>query len=198
LTTLITIVTIRADRMCRGAGDLARALLAGSAAVASGTAGHHPPRYSAGRSGLAEAEQALRALLLEVERTGGRGLDPPDATAEFGHLCPHPGIRKDADAKRKRHRADVIASLERDAERDGGEVRVGELPVLACPLRAGGAGIGLRAGPTGGRPPAAEPPGGWPADGMPQRRQQPERLPVPEHPRGHIQSPGGLRDAHGR
>ena len=175
--------------------------------LTDGTAGNDPARSGAGQRGRpAESEQPLGALLLEVQRAGGRRLDPPDAPAELGHVGPDPGIGEYPDAEGKRNRADVISSLQRDAKRDGGKVRIGELPVQARHRRASGSRGSLHAGtrgggPPGGRPTSAEPPaggpsGGGPADSVPQRRQQPERLPVPEHPRGHIESASRLGDAH--
>ena len=54
------------------------------------------------------------------------------------------------------------------AGRDRGQVLLGELPVRVAP----------------------------PVRPVPQRRQQPEILPVAEHPGGHAEPRGGLSDAH--
>jgi len=169
------------------------------------------------RSGLAEAKQPLGALLLEVQGAGRQWLDPPDAPAELGHVGPDPGVGEHPEPEGERNRADVIPSLQGHAERDGGKVGISELPVLACQRRVGGTGRGLcaeppgvgsspgglRAGPPGSEPSRGEhsrrgPSRGGPSNSVPQRRQQPERLAVPEHPRGHVQPAGRLGDAHGR
>ena len=73
-----------------------------------------------------------------------------------------------AEAERQRGRGDVVLLLDPQRRGDGRHVLVGELPVrLAAP-----------GGP------------------VPQGRQQPEILPVPEHPGGHTEPRGGLRDPH--
>jgi hypothetical protein len=69
-----------------------------------------PGRWKRGR--LAEAEQPLRTLLLEVQRTGRRRLDPANAPAEFGYVRTDAGIGEYPDAEGERSRADVIASLQ--------------------------------------------------------------------------------------
>ena len=149
--------------------------------------------------------------MLEVQRAGWRRLDPADAPAEVGHLGTDAGIGKHTDAKRERYRADVIASLQRHAERDGCQVRIGELPVQACPRRLRRAGCGLRRespargpaspspaspSPASPSPASPDPASGGPAGGTPQRRQQAQGLPVPEHPRGHVEPTSRLGDAH--
>jgi hypothetical protein len=55
--------------------------------------GGDPAGRGGGRScGLADAKQALGALLLEVQGAGRRRLDPADAPAELGDIGPDPGI----------------------------------------------------------------------------------------------------------
>lgn len=145
--------------------------------------------------------------MLEVQRAGWRRLDPPDAAAEFRHVGPDAGIGEYPDAKGERNRADVITSLQRHAKRDGGEVCIGELPVQASEARVRDSRDSrgcLRAGSPSGEPacrgtPRAAPLAGGPPSGkLADRWQQPERLAVPQHPRGHVQTSGRLRDAHDR
>jgi hypothetical protein len=65
-------------------------------------------------------------------------------------------------------RRNVEAPLDGEPGRDRGQILLGELPVRVAP----------------------------PVGPVPQRRQQPEILPVTEHPGGHAEPRGGLSDAH--
>jgi hypothetical protein len=71
-------------------------------------------------------------------------------------------------AEGQRGRRDVEAPLDGQGRGDRGQVLLGELPVRVAP----------------------------PVRPVPQRRQQPEILPVTEHPRGHAEPRGGLSDPH--
>ena len=135
---------------------------------------------------VVEPQQPLRPLLLEIEGAGGRRLDPADAPSELCDVGAHSRVGQYAEAEGERGRADVIPSFERHAHRDGRQVGVGELPMPAR-LQGRTAWPARRT-----RPPGAT------AREVTQRRKETERLPVPEHPGRHIQSPGGLGDAHER
>jgi hypothetical protein len=91
----------------------------------------------------AKPQQALSALLLEVQGTGGQRLDPADAAAKLGYLGADARVGEDADAERQGDGADVVAALDRQAERHGGHVGVGELAVTGrvASRRAGGADL---------------------------------------------------------
>jgi len=53
--------------------------------------------------------------LFKVEGTGRRRLDAADSPPELGYVRPHSRIAEYADAEGERDRADVIASLQRQA-----------------------------------------------------------------------------------
>jgi len=72
--------------------------------------------------------------------------------------------------ERERGGRDVKLALDRERRRDRGDVLLGKLPVRVAP------------------------PGGP----VPQRRQQPEILPVAEHPGRHAEPGGGFSDPHDR
>jgi hypothetical protein len=116
------------------------------------------------------AERAQRALLLEVKRAA--------RARPRGHVAGAPSQVGDGGARRRvgqhpqaegeRGRRNVEAPLDGEPGRDRGQVLLGELPVRVT------ASV---------RP-------------VPQRRQQPEILPVAEHAGGHAEPRGGLSDAH--
>jgi hypothetical protein len=90
------------------------------------------------------------------------------ATAEVGHGRADGGVGEHAEPERQRGRGDVVLLLDPQRGDDRRQVLVGELPVrLAAP----------------GRP-------------VPQWRQQPQVLPVAEHPGGQAEPGGGFRDPH--
>ena len=76
-----------------------------------------------------QAEQSLRPFLLEIQSAGRRRRNPADAPAEIRDVRAHSRIGKYPQAEGEPDRADVIPSLQRQADRDGGEVGVGELAV---------------------------------------------------------------------
>ena len=119
--------------------------------AAAGRLGSRPPAGS-------QAEQPQRPFLLELQRTGGQRLDPPDPAAELGDLRPDPGFGQDPQAERQRGRADVVALLDRQCQCHRAEVVLAELPV-----------------PGGGRPAAGRGAAGagWLADGRQQAEQAP-------------------------
>jgi hypothetical protein len=152
------------------------------------------------------AEEAEGSFLLEVERAGGRRLDAADPPAEIGDLGPHRRLGEHAQAERQSGRGDVVAAFDREREPDRVEVVLVEPAMLGrCDVSHGdrrwlaGArlrlrGIGLaQAWRTGRR--------AWQAPGgamFTDRRKQAEGVPVPEHPRGGAEAPGGFRNAHGK
>jgi hypothetical protein len=83
--------------------------------------------------------------LLEIERTCGWRLNLADPPTQLCHLGSHPLLCQHADRERKGHRANVISSLDRQAERYGGQV--------------GLAVVSVTAGPAGGRPYGTSPAG---------------------------------------
>jgi hypothetical protein len=90
------------------------------------------------------------------------------AAAQVGHGRADGGLGEHPEPERARGRGDVVLLLDAQRGGDRRHVLVGELPVrLAAP---------------GG--PVAK------------RGQQPEILPVAEHPGGQAEPRGGLRDAH--
>jgi hypothetical protein len=129
-------------------------------------------RPAAGRrtAGRAQSEQPQRPFLLEVQRAGDRAADPPGPPAELGDLGPGRRIGHDLQAERQGRGADVVAPLDGQPERDRIQIALGELPVR-----------GPRPGPAARRA---------------QQRQQPEGLPVAQHPGRCAEDPGRLRDAH--
>ena len=104
-----------------------------------------PTSAPAERPGYGRAEQAKCPFLLKVECTGGRRLNPADAPAELGNVGPNPRVGEDAEAEGQRDRADVVPALDRQPQRDCGQVSVAELAVrgirwpapAACSGRAG-------------------------------------------------------------
>jgi hypothetical protein len=78
------------------------------------------------------------------------------------------GIGQHPKAEGQRGRRNVEAPLDGEGGRDRGQVLLGELPVRVAP----------------------------PVRPVPQRRQQPEVLPVAEHPGGHAKPRGGLSNPH--
>ncbi len=130
-------------------------------------------RWSGQRSETARvsrAEGAQGALLLEVERAARARArrDMAGAAAQVSDGGAGGRVGQHAQPERQRGRGDVVLLLDPQRRGDRGHVLVGELPVrLAAP-----------GGP------------------VPQRRQQPQFLPVAEHPGGHAEPRGGFRDPH--
>jgi hypothetical protein len=91
-----------------------------------------------GRAARGQAEQPECSLLLEIQRPGDRAADPPGPPAELGYLGPCGRVGHDLQAEREGRGADVVAPLDRQTERDGVQVAIGELPVRG--LRASAAG----------------------------------------------------------
>lgn len=83
------------------------------------------------RSSPVKPKQAPRALLLEVECLGRWRLDFADSAAEVGYLGTYSLLGQHPDRERKRHRAHVVPPFDRQAERGGGQIGVGVLPVAA-------------------------------------------------------------------
>jgi hypothetical protein len=120
--------------------------------------------------GRSAAERAQSALLLEVKRPAGawpRG-HVAGASSQVGDGGAGGRVGQHPQPEGKRGRRNVEAPLDGEPGRNGGQVLLGELPVRVAPTV---------------RP-------------VPQRRQQPEILPVAEHPGGHAEPRGGLSDAH--
>jgi hypothetical protein len=118
----------------------------------------------------AAAERAQCPLLLEVERAAGAGARGHVASAppKVGDGGPRRRIGQHPQAEGQRGGRDVEAPLDGEGRRDRGQVLLGELPVRVAP----------------------------PVRPVPQRRQQPEILPVTEHPGGHSEPRGGLSNPH--
>jgi len=90
------------------------------------------------------------------------------APPQVGDGGPRGGVGQHPQPERQRGRRNVEPLLDGERGGDRGQVFLGELPVRMAP----------------------------PVRPVAQRRQQPEVLPVAEHPRGHPQPRGGLSDAH--
>jgi hypothetical protein len=156
-----------------------------------------PAARRASRGSRGQAEQPQRPLLLEVQRAGDRAADPPGPPAELGHLRPGGRIGDDFQAEREGRRADVVAPLYRQRERDRVQVTIGELPVRGLPVR----GLPVRGLPGRGLPGRGLPVLGLLASAagrLAQQREQPERLPVAEHPGRRAEALRRLSDAHDR
>jgi hypothetical protein len=90
------------------------------------------------------------------------------AAAQVGDGGPGGRVGQHPEPERERGRRDVEPPLDGDRRGDRRQVFLGELPVrVASPVRP-----------------------------VPQWRQQPEVLPVPEHPGGHAKPRGGLSNPH--
>jgi hypothetical protein len=92
------------------------------------------------------------------------------ATSQFRDGGADGGLGQHAQPERQRGRRDVKLALDREGSRDRLEVGLSELPVRL---------------PAPGRPVA-------------QRRQQPQVLPVAEHPGRHAEARGRFSDPHNR
>jgi hypothetical protein len=118
------------------------------------------------------AEGAEGAFLFEVEGSGGAWarLDVAGAATQVGDGGADRRVGEHAKPEREGGGGDVVLMLDPQRRGDRRQVRVGELPV--------------------GRPATGGP--------LPQWRQQPQILPVSQHPGGHTELGGGFSDAHNR